>query len=403
MEFVRQLEVYKASRPGVPLRVYFMIYAGSVEEQKYLTTLRKEKEAFEMLIKEKATMVIPEEREGRTEAAMSLSRDPSKATDAVDTRKAGGREEHAKQARRVIVDMREFRSELPSLIHRRGIDIEPVTLEVGDYILSPDMCVERKSVGDLIGSLNSGRLYNQAVAMTRYYKRPILLIEFDQNKSFALQVYIIYSPQLFFRYNQAVAMTRYYKRPILLIEFDQNKSFALQSASWPDRDMYGSTVTSWFVYSMNANHISKPKDLVVLSSVRQRSDILHKDGGLQYLTHQPLKQFDLQLLVSLVTLLVISIERFRATKATLQRRRLYSSKQQVYVLSFCWLIPMVVAAYFTYSDGTCSVPMDGWTDLKPSKPILTNNRETYEHAEFEQPYEWFSYLHCFTHAVSYPP
>jgi len=26
--------------------------------------------------------------------------------------------------------MREFRSELPSLIHRRGIDIEPVTLEV---------------------------------------------------------------------------------------------------------------------------------------------------------------------------------------------------------------------------------------------------------------------------------
>ena len=30
----------------------------------------------------------------------------------------------------VIVDMREFRSELPSLIHRRGIDIEPVTIEV---------------------------------------------------------------------------------------------------------------------------------------------------------------------------------------------------------------------------------------------------------------------------------
>ena len=30
----------------------------------------------------------------------------------------------------VIVDLREFRSELPSLIHKRGIDIEPVTLEV---------------------------------------------------------------------------------------------------------------------------------------------------------------------------------------------------------------------------------------------------------------------------------
>ena len=31
---------------------------------------------------------------------------------------------------RVIVDMREFRSALPSLLHKRGIDIEPVTLEV---------------------------------------------------------------------------------------------------------------------------------------------------------------------------------------------------------------------------------------------------------------------------------
>jgi len=187
MQFIRQLEVFKASRPGIPLRVYFLIYTGSVEEQKYLTTLRKEKEAFETLIKDKGTMVVPEEREGRTGAAMMLSRDPSKASDAVNTRKAGGQAGENKAPRKVIVDMREFRSELPSLIHRRGIDIEPVTLEVGDYILTPDMCVERKSISDLIGSLNNGRLYNQAVAMTRFYKRPILLIEFDPNKSFSLQ------------------------------------------------------------------------------------------------------------------------------------------------------------------------------------------------------------------------
>lgn len=86
----------------------------------------------------------------------------------------------------IVVDLREFRSELPSLIHRRGIDMEPVTLEVGDYILSPDMCVERKSLSDLIGSLNNGRLYGQCVAMTRYYQRPLLLIEFDPGKSFSL-------------------------------------------------------------------------------------------------------------------------------------------------------------------------------------------------------------------------
>ncbi|XP_064886512.1 DNA repair endonuclease XPF [Columba livia] len=185
LTFVRQLEIYKASRPGKPLRVYFLIYGGSTEEQRYLTALRKEKEAFEKLIREKAGMVIPEEREGRDETNLDLTRDAKPASAAADTRKAGGQEQKGVQ-QTVIVDMREFRSELPSLIHRRGIDIEPVTLEVGDYILTPDICVERKSISDLIGSLNNGRLYTQCVSMSRYYKRPILLIEFDPNKPFSL-------------------------------------------------------------------------------------------------------------------------------------------------------------------------------------------------------------------------
>lgn len=183
LSFVRQLEVYRASKQKT-LRVYFLIYGGSTEEQRYLTSLRKEKEAFEKLIREKASMVIPEEREGRDDTNLDLQRDVT-VSDATDTRKAGG--QHRKNAQHnIIVDMREFRSELPSLIHRRGIDIEPVTLEVGDYILTPDICVERKSVSDLIGSLNNGRLYTQCVSMCRYYKRPILLIEFDPNKPFSL-------------------------------------------------------------------------------------------------------------------------------------------------------------------------------------------------------------------------
>lgn len=43
-------------------------------------------------------------------------------------------------------------------------------------------------MSDLIQSLNSGRLYNQALAMTRHYARPMLLIEFDKDKPFDLQV-----------------------------------------------------------------------------------------------------------------------------------------------------------------------------------------------------------------------
>ncbi|XP_075422255.1 DNA repair endonuclease XPF [Ascaphus truei] len=184
LNFVRQLEIYRASKQK-SLRVYFLIYGGSTEEQRYLTALRKEKQAFEQLIREKASMVIPEEREGRDDTNPDLQRDATSASTSSDTRKAGGQQQKNVQ-HTIIVDMREFRSELPSLIHRRGIDIEPVTLEVGDYILTPDICIERKSVSDLIGSLNNGRLYTQCISMSRYYKRPILLIEFDPNKSFSL-------------------------------------------------------------------------------------------------------------------------------------------------------------------------------------------------------------------------
>ena len=58
----------------------------------------------------------------------------------------------------VIVDMREFRSTLPSLLHASNLLVIPATLTIGDYILTPEICVERKSIPDLISSFNSGRL-----------------------------------------------------------------------------------------------------------------------------------------------------------------------------------------------------------------------------------------------------
>lgn len=108
----------------------------------------------------------------------------------VNTRIAGGGRLAATAAPpRVVVDVREFRSALPSLLHGNSMIIVPCQLTVGDYILTPDICVERKSVRDLITSLKNGRLYNQAETMLQYYKNPLLLIEFDQNKSFTFDAF----------------------------------------------------------------------------------------------------------------------------------------------------------------------------------------------------------------------
>ncbi len=88
--------------------------------------------------------------------------------------------------RRVIVDIRELRSSLPFILYKAGFILEPLTIDVGDYILTDDICVERKSVSDLISSLASGRLYTQAEAMLRRFSTCILLIEFDEGKPFCL-------------------------------------------------------------------------------------------------------------------------------------------------------------------------------------------------------------------------
>lgn len=147
--FVRQIEVYRAQHPTIDIRVYFMLYENSVEEQNYLSLIRKEKESFEKLIHEKSIMAIPlpDQRKERQDTVIRSS-----------TRIAGGQVKTVSGPQIVTVDMREFRSSLPPILYADGIKVVPCTLQVGDYIISPDMCVERKSIADLIQSFNSGRL-----------------------------------------------------------------------------------------------------------------------------------------------------------------------------------------------------------------------------------------------------
>ena len=52
--FIRRIEVYRSSHDNRNIRVYFMYYEGSVEEQRFLSATRREKDDFEKLIKERA-------------------------------------------------------------------------------------------------------------------------------------------------------------------------------------------------------------------------------------------------------------------------------------------------------------------------------------------------------------
>ena len=180
--FIRRIEVYRSSHTNRQVRVYFMYYGGSVEEQRYLSAVRREKDAFTKLIRERGNMALAFTHD-------NANLDPQESfLRTVNTRIAGGgRLLATAEPPRVVVDVREFRSSLPSLLHGRNMMVVPCMLTVGDYVLTPNICIERKSIRDLISSFSDGRLYNQAETMFQHYSSPMLLIEFDAQKAFTLE------------------------------------------------------------------------------------------------------------------------------------------------------------------------------------------------------------------------
>ncbi|AFC99836.1 ERCC4-like helicase [Methanocella conradii HZ254] len=79
----------------------------------------------------------------------------------------------------VYVDAREMRSAVVKNLEGMSVSLNVKTLEVGDYVLSDRVCVERKTADDFLDTLfGAGRsLFEQVIAMKHSYMRPILVIE----------------------------------------------------------------------------------------------------------------------------------------------------------------------------------------------------------------------------------
>jgi DNA excision repair protein ERCC-4 len=80
---------------------------------------------------------------------------------------------------RIIVDEREKKSGIPDLLKAVGVNIEIKTLPVGDYIVAPEIVVERKSIRDLISSIFDGRLFDQCNRLREHFQHPVILMEGD--------------------------------------------------------------------------------------------------------------------------------------------------------------------------------------------------------------------------------
>ncbi|WP_394324967.1 DEAD/DEAH box helicase [Halolamina rubra] len=80
----------------------------------------------------------------------------------------------------IVVDQRELDSPIAKELSRReGVRTRLETLEVGDYVLSDRVAVERKSVADFLDTLTGGdrSMFEQVGDLSRAYARPVVILE----------------------------------------------------------------------------------------------------------------------------------------------------------------------------------------------------------------------------------
>ncbi|MEM3670945.1 MAG: ERCC4 domain-containing protein, partial [Thermoprotei archaeon] len=77
----------------------------------------------------------------------------------------------------IIADTRESSSTVLEHLSNLGVRVKLEQLGVADYVLSDQVCVERKSTQDFASSILDGRLFEQALNMRRTYRKPVMVVE----------------------------------------------------------------------------------------------------------------------------------------------------------------------------------------------------------------------------------
>lgn len=87
--------------------------------------------------------------------------------------------ESAKKSLRIVIDHRETKCGVAKTLDRLGMELSFVALEVGDYVVSDRLAVERKRTDDFASSLIDGKrnLFAQLSDLARVYEKPVLIIE----------------------------------------------------------------------------------------------------------------------------------------------------------------------------------------------------------------------------------
>ena len=150
----------------MPGKVIILITKGTPDEGYYWSAKRKERKMRSELEILRSTLHKTYE-DAQTVYGKMLKEDNQQKLDEYSSQKEI----------KIIIDHRESRSNVIRFLAQKDIDLETQQLDVGDYVLSSRIGVERKQVDDFLNSLIQGKLFMQMRKLRHAYSRPILIIE----------------------------------------------------------------------------------------------------------------------------------------------------------------------------------------------------------------------------------
>ncbi|MDP2766709.1 MAG: DEAD/DEAH box helicase, partial [Candidatus Methanoperedens sp.] len=156
-------------------RVVILMAKGSKDEAYHWTSSRKEKTMLRIMKNLDVELDIPKEKPVPM-VAQPQTDEQKKLFDFKGQEKQ--KPNSGNSVVRVYVDQREIRSHVAHALEKLGMDVSLTTLEVGDYVVSDRVGIERKTAEDFLSTFLDGRdLFSQISDLVRAYERPLLIIE----------------------------------------------------------------------------------------------------------------------------------------------------------------------------------------------------------------------------------
>ncbi len=156
-------------------RVVVLMAKGSKDEAYHWSSNRKEKNMFRTM--KNLELEAPVDEKPPVEGG-NLQDAAGGQTKLIDFPAQETQESKTSAVVKVMVDKREIRSHVVHALEKLGTDVTLTTLEVGDYVVSDRVGIERKTAEDFLSTLLDGRdLFGQVSDLKRAYGRPLMIIE----------------------------------------------------------------------------------------------------------------------------------------------------------------------------------------------------------------------------------